>query len=819
MRRLSWLLPLLATAALAQPVPMTPLRLAVIHKATAPSLADGGCVFGTSPDVLADDTGVIYTCIDDASDNYAAVPGATGGDITTDAAWAAKGDLIVGTGNDAASILTKGTDGYFLKANSGTGTGLEWVVLAGGGDALVGNSLAQFAATTSAELAGVLSDETGTGLACFNTAPNFVNPVTFEDPTSHFNGQFDFSGLTADRVFGWSNAGGTVALTSDIPPASDEAGFISAGTTACDSGNIGAMFLNASSVTDPPYICKDLGDGSMPVYIPLANSSGIAESANTVVINDWSSQSGYLLFDFYTPTGVNRMIGSSTALTYDYLTNTIAASVSGNAGTATALAPAPNFVAPVTLEDPTSHFKASLDSTLLTADRAVSFPDRSGTFWVDGLDYGSGLSAVDDPVLSWTPLATSNATGFKVWTVPTSGSPGYFQFVMDDTTGTVTATVDAGSLHGQTGKWKFASADTAEPIVEVAGYLKATRFNLVTITQPATSATLTIANNATLTVNTSTTLPQTTVSGNAGTATALAANGSNCTAGSYAGGTSASGVAEDCTVAFTAAGVPAAETDAAHDTCGEIGGCVVGAITAADVPAAETDAAHDTCAEISGCVVGALSAEVDGSTTNELQNIFQTVATTSGTSPVADTTTDTLTITAGTGITVTGDSATDTVIIAATGLTSKCDAWPVSSIFISVSSTNPGTTLGCGTWTAFATGRVLVGIDSGDATKDAAEETGGANTVASSNQTFTGTASSVVVNHVHVQNINSGTTGGTNGYGVDTSTNTSSASGYSTANPTSGGAATYTPAGTNAAGAATSVEQPYIAVYMWKRSA
>jgi hypothetical protein len=32
---------------------------------------------------------------------------------------------------------------------------------------------------------------------------------------------------------------------------------------------------------------------------------------------------------------------------------------------------------------------------------------------------------------------------------------------------------------------------------------------------------------------------------------------------------------------------------------------VVGAITAAGVPAAETDAAHDTCAEISGCVVGA----------------------------------------------------------------------------------------------------------------------------------------------------------------------------------------------------------------------
>lgn len=48
------------------------------------------------------------------------------------------------------------------------------------------------------------------------------------------------------------------------------------------------------------------------------------------------------------------------------------------------------------------------------------------------------------------------------------------------------------------------------------------------------------------------------------------------------------------------------------------------------------------------------------------QNIFQTVATTSGTSPVADSTTDTLTLAAGTGMTVTGDSSTDTVTFATT---------------------------------------------------------------------------------------------------------------------------------------------------------
>ena len=42
-----------------------------------------------------------------------------------------------------------------------------WVALGGGGDALIANPLSQFAATTSAQLRGVISDETGNGLLYF----------------------------------------------------------------------------------------------------------------------------------------------------------------------------------------------------------------------------------------------------------------------------------------------------------------------------------------------------------------------------------------------------------------------------------------------------------------------------------------------------------------------------------------------------------------------------------------------------------------------------------------------------------------------------
>lgn len=61
---------------------------------------------------------------------------------------------------------------------------------------------------------------------------------------------------------------------------------------------------------------------------------------------------------------------------------------------------------------------------------------------------------------------------------------------------------------------------------------------------------------------------------------------------------------------------------------------------------------------------------------------FSTIACTSGTNPVADTATDTLTMTAGTGITVTGNSATDTVTIASTvtGLTGTAQTYTESNV-------------------------------------------------------------------------------------------------------------------------------------------
>lgn len=74
-------------------------------------------------------------------------------------------------------------------------------------------------------------------------------------------------------------------------------------------------------------------------------------------------------------------------------------------------------------------------------------------------------------------------------------------------------------------------------------------------------------------------------------------------------------------------------------------------------------------------------------------------------------------------------------------------AWPLGSIHMSVNPTNPAITLGGGVWQAWGSGRVPVGVDSGQTEFDGAEETGGAKTV-------TLTESQMPV-HTHVQNAHS----------------------------------------------------------------
>lgn len=156
--------------------------------------------------------------------------------------------------------------------------------------------------------------------------------------------------------------------------------------------------------------------------------------------------------------------------------------------------------------------------------------------------------------------------------------------------------------------------------------------------------------------------------------------------------------------------------------------------------------------------------------------------------------------------------------------------YPVGSIYMSVKSTNPSTYFG-GTWVAWGSGRVPVGINTSDTNFSTVEKTGGAATVTltasqmpSHTHTFTGSAATTDSKgaHTHTLNLNKTAWSGSGGSRVVVDStdytaltnNKTSSNGAHTHSVTAKG----TNASTGGGGSHTNL-QPYIVCYMWKRTA
>jgi hypothetical protein len=151
--------------------------------------------------------------------------------------------------------------------------------------------------------------------------------------------------------------------------------------------------------------------------------------------------------------------------------------------------------------------------------------------------------------------------------------------------------------------------------------------------------------------------------------------------------------------------------------------------------------------------------------------------------------------------------------------------YPVGSIYTNAtSSTNPGTLLGFGTWTAFGAGRVMVGFNSGDALFDTAEETGGSADAITVSHTHT--ATSVVTDPTH-NHLDSATyncalrysSGAGSEAGTDTTANQPDLRSYDTIVAASTGITVATTNASTGSSGTNANYQPYITVYMWKRTA
>lgn len=139
-------------------------------------------------------------------------------------------------------------------------------------------------------------------------------------------------------------------------------------------------------------------------------------------------------------------------------------------------------------------------------------------------------------------------------------------------------------------------------------------------------------------------------------------------------------------------------------------------------------------------------------------------------------------------------------------------------------STNPATLLGFGTWIAYGAGKFTIAIDSGDATMDTVDETGGAKTVTIGQTNLPNISTGAGTAHTHVQNAHGHVIRGSSGTGsgavyVQSSDDGANTINWDTDNTTATNqnesAHTHSLGGS---GTALNVMNPFIVVYRWVRT-
>jgi hypothetical protein len=177
-----------------------------------------------------------------------------------------------------------GNAGKFLRVNAGA-TDYELASISGGGDALTSGTLAQFAATTSAQLRGVLSDESGTGefLTTTGSAASLTSFPTLNQSTTG-NAATATTLATARNINGVS-FNGSADITVTAAAGTLTGTTLASGVTSSSLTSLGTIATGvwqASAIADS-YIASASTWNAKEAALTF--STGLTRSTNTVTVN------------------------------------------------------------------------------------------------------------------------------------------------------------------------------------------------------------------------------------------------------------------------------------------------------------------------------------------------------------------------------------------------------------------------------------------------------------------------------------------------------------------------------------------------------
>ncbi len=153
----------------------------------------------------------------------------------------------------------------------------SWTV----GDALVGSPLSQFAATTSTQLRGVLSDENGTGAALFDgaTSPTFVSP-SLGTPTTLVG--TNITGTAAGLTAGNATLAATVTTNANLTGPITSSGNATSVAAQTGTGSTFVMSAGSPTIATPSFTTGfTIGGAAAAGKIPIGNGTNYVASTPT----------------------------------------------------------------------------------------------------------------------------------------------------------------------------------------------------------------------------------------------------------------------------------------------------------------------------------------------------------------------------------------------------------------------------------------------------------------------------------------------------------------------------------------------------------